>query len=45
MSSKKPLLKLPDGKRRLVERLGYSFKDLSLVETALSHRSVGAHNN
>lgn len=45
MPSKKTLLKLPDGKRRLVERLGYSFKDLSLVETALSHRSVGAHNN
>ena len=45
MATKKPLLKLSDGKRRLVDRLGYHFKDLSLVETALSHRSVGAHNN
>ena len=29
----------------LINRLGYDFKDRSLVELALSHRSVGAKNN
>jgi ribonuclease-3 len=32
-------------KRRLIGRLGYPFKDLSLVDLALSHRSIGARNN
>ena len=36
---------LSEGKQRLVKRLGYVFKDTSLVELALSHRSVGANNN
>lgn len=30
---------------RLIKRLGYSFKDESLVDRALSHRSVGSANN
>lgn len=37
--------KLTANKQRLVKRLGYEFKDLSLIDTALSHRSVGASNN
>lgn len=32
-------------KKALIARLGYSFKDESLVDLALSHRSVGAKNN
>jgi len=32
-------------KRPLLRRLGYPFKDLSLVDLALSHRSIGAKNN
>ncbi len=31
--------------RRLVSRLGYEFQDTSLIDIALSHRSVGANNN
>nr|WP_200821355.1 ribonuclease III [Oceanicoccus sp. KOV_DT_Chl] len=31
--------------RTLVRRLGYQFNDISLVELALSHRSIGANNN
>ena len=30
---------------RLIRQLGYDFQDTSLVELALSHRSVGATNN
>lgn len=37
--------KLSENKRRLITRLGYEFNDISLVEVALSHRSVGANNN
>ena len=37
--------KLTPSKQRLVKRLGYEFQDLSLIDTALSHRSVGASNN
>ena len=29
----------------LISRLGYNFSDMSLVELALSHRSVGSTNN
>jgi ribonuclease-3 len=32
-------------KKTLIRHLGYDFKDPSLVELALSHRSVGAKNN
>ena len=38
-------MKLSVGKRQLIQRLGYDFNDTSLVEIALSHRSVGANNN
>lgn len=31
--------------RQLIQKLGYQFVDLSLVDLALSHRSVGAKNN
>lgn len=31
--------------RRLQKRLGYSFRDTALLETALTHRSAGARNN
>ena len=31
--------------RSLFQCLGYEYKDLALVELALSHRSIGAHNN
>lgn len=31
--------------KRLQKRLGYSFRDSGLLERAISHRSVGAHNN
>lgn len=31
--------------KTLSKNLGYTFKDLSLLETALSHRSVGKNNN
>jgi ribonuclease-3 len=31
--------------KRLQQRLGYSFRDTGLLERAVSHRSVGAHNN
>lgn len=30
---------------RLLARLGYTFNDISLFKLALSHRSVGKHNN
>lgn len=32
-------------KQRLIDSLGYRFSDPSLVDLALSHRSVGANNN
>lgn len=31
--------------RRLQRRIGYQFRDLGLLERALSHRSLGARNN
>lgn len=31
--------------RRLQRRIGYDFDDIELLERALSHRSIGAHNN
>lgn len=37
--------KLTANQQRLVKRLGYEFRDVSLIDTALSHRSVGANNN
>jgi ribonuclease-3 len=30
---------------KLCRSLGYNFRDLGLLETALTHRSVGSHNN
>jgi ribonuclease III len=36
---------VPDDKKTLIRRLGYEFSDPSLVELALSHRSVGGNNN
>ncbi len=30
---------------RLCNKLGYTFKDISLLEVALSHRSIGKNNN
>lgn len=34
-----------DEQRRLIKKLGYQFDDLSLLDLALSHRSVGSANN
>ncbi len=34
-----------DARRRLVQRLGHRFADESLLELALTHRSIGARNN
>lgn len=31
--------------KRLCNKLGYSFNDISLLEVALSHRSIGKNNN
>lgn len=36
---------MSDGDGKLQERLGYSFEDPDLLEQALTHRSLGAHNN
>lgn len=36
---------MPENYSALTNRLGYHFKDSSLLELALSHRSVGAKNN
>lgn len=30
---------------RLMDRLGYAFEDVELLDRALTHRSAGAHNN
>ena len=36
---------MPESNQRLINRLGYDFSDSSLVDLALSHRSVGGNNN
>lgn len=36
---------MKDGDGKLQERLGYSFEDAGLLDQALTHRSLGSHNN
>lgn len=36
---------MSDAEQRLQRRLGYEFEDSELLDRALTHRSVGAHNN
>lgn len=38
-------IEVKDQYRRLSQKLGHEFNNFSLVELALTHRSVGAHNN